>query len=79
MGRDQLPEGYQDEPSVQLARQPTSAMGHGRPIRLRNWHVRSYVNCGCAKTKGRHSGFGPRADIDRCTNRHRTAETFGQI
>src|SRR5262249_21974913 len=23
--------------------------------------------------------FGPRADINRCTNRHRTAETFGQI
>ena len=22
---------------------------------------------------------GPRADINRCTNRHRTAETFGQI
>jgi hypothetical protein len=23
--------------------------------------------------------LGPRADINRCTNRHRTAETFGQI
>jgi hypothetical protein len=28
-----------------------AAMGHG-PIRLHGLHVRSYVNCGCAKTKG---------------------------
>jgi hypothetical protein len=41
----------------------TAEMGHGRSIRLGEWRVRSYVNCGCAKTKGRHSGFGPGADI----------------
>jgi hypothetical protein len=46
-------------------RSRTSGKGHGRPIRLRNWHVRCYVNCGCAKTKGRHSGFGP--TTDKCT------------
>jgi hypothetical protein len=31
---------------------PASEMGHGRPIRLRDWYVRSYVNCGCTKTRG---------------------------
>jgi hypothetical protein len=30
-----------------------SGLGHGRPIRLRDWYVRRYVSCGCAKTKGR--------------------------
>jgi hypothetical protein len=42
-----------------------SPSGHDRPIRLRDWHVRSYVNCGCAKSKGRHSGFGPLSDQTR--------------
>jgi hypothetical protein len=40
-----------------------SPLGHGRPNRLRDWHARSYVNCGRPKTKGRHSGLGPGRDI----------------
>lgn len=24
---------------------------HERPIRLGDWHVRSYLDCGCAKTR----------------------------
>ncbi len=47
----------------QSAKPRSSTKGQGRPIRLRDFHVRSYVNCGCAKTKGRHSGFGPITDI----------------
>src|SRR6266436_8302661 len=34
---------------------------------------------GLAARRSRGVGLGPRADINRCTNRHRTAETFGQI
>jgi hypothetical protein len=30
---------------------PMSESGHGRPIRLGEWYVRSYLNCGCAKTR----------------------------
>jgi hypothetical protein len=40
-------------------------MGHERPIRLGDWHVRSYLDCGCARTRVRHSGFGPQADVRR--------------
>jgi hypothetical protein len=28
-----------------------SGLGHRRPIILGDWHVPSYLNCGCAKTR----------------------------
>src|SRR5579859_6761829 len=31
------------------------------------------------QARGPRAALGTRADINRCTNRHRTAETFGQI
>ncbi len=46
-----------------------AALGHGRPIRLGNWHARSYLNCGCAKTRVRHSGLGPLPDSRIAANR----------
>jgi hypothetical protein len=40
--------------------------------------VRLPFDNGCAD-QSQDPRDGPRADINRCTNRHRTAETFGQI
>jgi hypothetical protein len=37
--------------------------GHERPIRFGDRHVRSYLNFGCAKMRGCHSGFGPTRDM----------------
>jgi hypothetical protein len=37
----------------------TSAVGHAQPRRFGEWHVRSYLNCGCAKTSVATPASGP--------------------
>jgi hypothetical protein len=41
-------------------------------------HTVAFAGCGWCVESGVVVD-GPRADINRCTNRHRTAETFGQV
>jgi hypothetical protein len=74
-------------PSLLPHWRPKKAVAYGQRSRLR-------VKLGKARGEHNESGLaqkaeivdrlsrfrvGPRADINRCTNRHRTAETFGQI
>ena len=59
-------------------REPLVRFGPEFPLQTTGGNVRSSRKLTLA-ARQRCDRVSPRADINRCTNRHRTAETFGQI